>query len=74
LVIASISAWFSWGVSSIQEWSIEVSPSPNGRSSVWLWPAEKPSAEMEMSQSCSMSIPSLIAGPPVRRRVGSPGH
>jgi hypothetical protein len=49
-VIWSISAWFSWGDSAYQAWSLSPQPSPpsspNGRSSVWLSPAEYPSAEI----------------------------
>jgi hypothetical protein len=50
----STSARFSSGVSNIQACSLSPEPSPpsspNGRSSVWLSPAEYPSAEIVMSQ------------------------
>jgi hypothetical protein len=50
----STSAWFSSGVSASQACSLSPQPSPpsspNGRSSLWLSPAEYPSADMVMSQ------------------------
>jgi hypothetical protein len=53
-VIWSISARFSSGVSANQACSLSPQPSPpsspNGRSSVWLSPAEYPSAEIVMLQ------------------------
>ena len=53
-VIWSASARFSSGVSNLQACSLSPQPpppsSPNGRSSVWLSPAEYPSAEIESSQ------------------------
>jgi hypothetical protein len=63
-VIWSTSAWFSSGVSNIQACSLPPEPSPpsspNGRSSVWLSPAEYPSAEIVMSQ-ITLPIRSVMA-------------
>ena len=63
-VIWPTSAWFSSGVSNIQACSVPPVPSPpsspNGRSSVWLSPAEYPSAEIVMSQ-ITLPIRSVMA-------------
>jgi hypothetical protein len=63
-VISSTSALFSSGVSANQACSLLPQPSPpsspNGRSSVWLSPAEYPSAEIVIPQ-ITRPLPSVIA-------------